>query len=384
MTVTYDVIITPPSNAFSASTYHGSLLGQGAPVTYTAEPRTITTTGSVPPAVTYRVEVSSQNVEQLQTTTLSADITFPLSPGPNLSTVIPVELTVSSASTSTLTSSTTPTTVLSSATSTIAISSSSTSGLDHTSIAGISSYPASRPTSFSPFPNTSTTSGGTSITTEYPVSGTGSSSSSTAVGTQQVAGSNVAELAGVAIGCLIGGALIASLVFFLLSRRRRSRHDRKSSSSERELSPLNGHGEAIYLAGGYEKAWEKQLPSNKSDIATSHMVRSTLDQIEVFVDTFYQDTHGLDLSIEAQSELEDLDSSHLPASILTLISQAKRPSLLIKHCLINFILSRIIPGGTRVATSFLPKEFASMEPSSQTHAGLGMSISYQARNQALT
>jgi hypothetical protein len=170
----------------------------------------------------------------------------------------------------------------------------------------------------------------------------------------------VGHLVGTAVGCLIGGALLATAAL-LLFMRRRSRNRNGLSEPVREMSALNGHGKTVYVAGS--KAWECHLPQSESDGTIRNMADRTLDQIEMHVENFYKDAANVHLSSEVQSKITELDSRHLQGPLLSLLSQSSRPTVLIKHCIANLVISRI-DAGEVTSHSFLPKGFSSLGHSS--------------------
>ena len=88
------------------------------------------------------------------------------------------------------------------------------------------------------------------------------------------------------------------------------------------------------------------------------------------VQNFYTHRDCGMLSLSAESEIREFDSSHLPGSILSLIQNSRKPSYLIQHCIANLILSRIGLDNA-LGDSFLPNSMTALEPSSaaQTKPG---------------
>lgn len=175
------------------------------------------------------------------------------------------------------------------------------------------------------------------------------------------------HLVGTAVGCLIGGALLATVALFLFMRRR-WRNGNDLSEPVREKSALNGHGGAVYVAGS--RAWECHLPQSESDGTIRAMAERTLDQIEMHVENFYKDAANVHLGPEVQSKITELDSRHLPSPVLSLLPQSNRPTVLIKHCIGNLVISRIA-AAEATAHSFLPKDFHSPKSSSTVQSKPG-------------
>lgn len=129
----------------------------------------------------------------------------------------------------------------------------------------------------------------------------------------------------------------------------------------REKSALSGHGRAVQVAGS--KAWEGHLPQSESDGTIRAMAERTLDQIEMHVENFYKDAANVHLGPDVQSKITELDSRHLSGPILSLLPQSKRPTVLIKHCIGNLVISKIA-AAEATTHSFLPKDFHGFESSS--------------------
>ncbi|OQV00390.1 hypothetical protein CLAIMM_05891 [Cladophialophora immunda] len=182
-------------------------------------------------------------------------------------------------------------------------------------------------------------------------------------------GYSTADLAGAAVGCGIGGAVLVGLAAFLFYRRRK----RKASgilpgagsaarSGKRHPDPSPSNEDVVVVE---TRAWEKHLPQSESDQAVRNMASRTLDQIEMHVENFYRDATNVSISHTAASEMRDLDCSHLPDSASNLIRTSRRPTSLIKHCIANLILSRI--DFTKNSNdSFLPRDMMMLQSSLKT------------------
>jgi hypothetical protein len=188
------------------------------------------------------------------------------------------------------------------------------------------------------------------------------SSFPTATSQPEHVGYGVGELVGAAMGCLVGGVLIATAALCLLMRRK-VRKRNGASGPDREKLPLRGDDRAVYIAGS--KGWESHLPQSESDGTIRNMANRTLDQIEMYVENFYKDTINVNLSPEVQSKITELDSRHLPGPIRSLLPQSSRPTVLIKHSIANLVVSSIA-AGEATNGSFLPKDFSSLQLSSTT------------------
>ncbi|EXJ73470.1 uncharacterized protein A1O5_03231 [Cladophialophora psammophila CBS 110553] len=227
----------------------------------------------------------------------------------------------------------------------------------------ISQQPSASPTpslsslSLSTSPASFATSLGSSSSATSPVSAQPTQTKSPIVSK----GYSTADLAGAAVGCGIGGALLVGVAAFLMYRRRNRRNLGTSRRSEKGGSDPVGSNEDVVVAE--TRAWERHLPQSESDQAVRSMASRTLDQIEMHVENFYQDATNVSISRAAESEMRNLDSSHLPDSVSNLIRTSRRPTCLIKHCIANLILSRIdFEKGS--GDSFLPGSMIALEPSS--------------------
>ena len=112
---------------------------------------------------------------------------------------------------------------------------------------------------------------------------------------------------------------------------------------------------APLLGGGAVGGWEQHLPQPESDNTMRSNVKALLDHIEVHVENFYRNA-VVPISPELQTELMKVHSSYLPDSVVSLLSQTKTPTLLIKHCLAYLIISRIT-ADSDTSASFLPADF---------------------------
>jgi hypothetical protein len=174
------------------------------------------------------------------------------------------------------------------------------------------------------------------------------------------------EIAGAAVGCLIGGALIAGLVVWLFMSSRHKRHRSRGGFVKDRKSPSNANREkslptAPLLAGaaaGAGAGWEQHLPQSESDGTIRTSVKALFDQIELHVENFYRNA-AVSISSGIQAELMKVDSSYLPDSVAGLLPQTKTPTMLIKHCLAHLIVSRITPDSD-TSVSFLPADFVAL------------------------
>lgn len=175
-----------------------------------------------------------------------------------------------------------------------------------------------------------------------------------------------ADLVGAAVGCLIGGALVAGLLvwLFLSSRHKRQRFqdgptkDQQSSSNGNHEKSLPIAPLLAAKAAGAGVGWEQHLPQSESDSTIRMSVKALFDQIELHVENFYRDA-SVSINSGMQSELMKVDSNHLPGPVVRLLPETKTPTLLIKHCLAHLIVSRIT-ADTDTPASFLPADFVAL------------------------
>ena len=177
------------------------------------------------------------------------------------------------------------------------------------------------------------------------------------------ASSNAGYIAGAAVGCFIGGALIAGLlVWFLMSSRHKKRKSRggfaEHRPNSRNITQEKFLPTAPLLGEGVTGGWEQHLPQSESDGTMRSSVKALFDQIELHVENFYRNA-AVSISPEMQRELMKVDSSYLPDSAVGLLSQTRTPTMLIKHCLAHLIISRIT-ADSDAPTSFLPADFVAL------------------------
>ena len=112
------------------------------------------------------------------------------------------------------------------------------------------------------------------------------------------------------------------------------------------------------LAGTTAPGWEQHLPQSESDGTMHKRVMALFVQIEIYAENFYRNA-VVPISPELQTELMKVHSSYLPHSVVSLLSQTKTPTLLIKHCLAYLIVSRIT-ADSDAPSSFLPADFVAL------------------------
>jgi hypothetical protein len=112
------------------------------------------------------------------------------------------------------------------------------------------------------------------------------------------------------------------------------------------------------LGGTTAPGWDQHLPQSESDSTIRKSVTALFDQIELYVEYFYRNA-VVHISPELQTELMNVHSSCQPDSVVSLLSQTKTHTLLIKHCLAYLIVSRITADSDAPA-SFLPADFVAL------------------------
>lgn len=207
--------------------------------------------------------------------------------------------------------------------------------------------------------------------TETPLSsatGTGTSSSQTtgtssSQNTSDAAGSppsasktySSGELTGAAVGCLIAGLLIASLLA-LLCLKHRTRNQKGLYTSESDFRSSEADGESSKVATGSLANWQKHLPQPESDQTISRLANRTLDDIELFVENFYADRPMTQAGEAVISDMSLFSSPYLGRPLIDIIQTSNYPTVLLKHCIAYYLLQKIDPTRNN-SSSLLPREF---------------------------
>ena len=177
-------------------------------------------------------------------------------------------------------------------------------------------------------------------------------------------------VAGIVIGIALGLSLLTFLVtFFIMRRQRLTKGDRRHRSTKegggfelnktRGQDPMTTSGTpSTTVAPTASGTYEAHLPQSADDRTIQQEVRATLDQIELHVENFYRNTSSSS-SRPDSANLAVFNSPYLPASLASLLPQAKNRVNLMKHALMQSATSSISPsaGPTR---SFLPTEYTSL------------------------
>ena len=232
-------------------------------------------------------------------------------------------------------------------------------------LASITSAPAT--------PTTISTTTSAFNSTSGPLNGTTTSSGATGPTAthKAVPQKDTGAIVGAAVGCLIGGALIAGLLTWLIMSSRQKKKHRSSGgfSSERHRSSRANNEKALpsapLLGGGAVGNWEKHLDQPESDNTIARSVKGLFDHIEVHVENYYRDAQ-VKITPELQNALMKVEGSKdLPDSVAGLLPNAQRPTMLIKHCIAHSIIEHI-DSESDISDSFLPTDFIALPQALRT------------------
>ncbi|PSN75305.1 hypothetical protein BS50DRAFT_470740, partial [Corynespora cassiicola Philippines] len=170
-------------------------------------------------------------------------------------------------------------------------------------------------------------------------------------------------VAGVAIGCLIAGALIAGLIFWFCFRRLKKANG-ISRDQEANTIALMGQGkgaEAKNLSlesdSAMTTAMEHGVPQPLEDKAISGEISKISNSIKNHVQSFYHSgrvSPGLIDYDDLQALGRDLPISI--GTLSTLLGNSTTREMALRFCIAWVVVSRMSPGN---ATNFLPPEVAS-------------------------
>ncbi|KAG8527806.1 uncharacterized protein KY384_007960 [Bacidia gigantensis] len=167
-------------------------------------------------------------------------------------------------------------------------------------------------------------------------------------------------VAGIVIGASIGLALITFLVTFLLMRRKKTTGQSKSipapAGASRNEKGFSSHPYEVSEASS--SAIPSFLPQAADDRTVQTKAKTLLDQIELYVENFYQDSPKSGSKV-ASADLTAFNSPFLENALSTLLSQATRSTPFIKHGLAYFITTSLLPMENSDAT-LLPEEFITL------------------------
>ena len=181
-------------------------------------------------------------------------------------------------------------------------------------------------------------------------------------------------VAGAIVGVAVGIALITFLITFLFMRRKRNAAGRGHSVFE---SASEGPGyqadekptrAPMTHPDGGAADYERYLPPSADDKAVEQRTKNTLDQIELHVENYYQNTSNTSARPN-ETELASFNSPYLPESLASMLLHSRDKTTLIKHVLAYLVISRISPSA-KPGSSLLPAEFIGL-PSSAASTEFG-------------
>lgn len=173
-------------------------------------------------------------------------------------------------------------------------------------------------------------------------------------------------VAGIVIGVGIGLALISSLLTYVILRHRKN-SSKPESGDLRALRPgdemqqssqssrLDPKAPLVTQVFNNTSSFEGYLPQSADDRTLQNKVKTTLDQLELHVENFYQNGPGSG-SRNMDGAIAMFDSPSLPNQLATLLTQTANATPLIKHALAYYMVSSISLDGSTDST-LLPAEF---------------------------
>lgn len=174
-------------------------------------------------------------------------------------------------------------------------------------------------------------------------------------------------LVGAIVGVAIGIALITFLVTFFFMRRKRNAGGQgpsifESASKEpRHQTDEKANGIPMIRLNRDAAEYESYLPPSADDRAVEQRTKNTLDQIELHVENYYQNT-SKSSARPNDRELASFNSPYLPEALASMLSHSRDGTTLIKHTLAYLVISCISPSA-KPGSSLLPPEFVGL-PSS--------------------
>ncbi|KAK4693237.1 hypothetical protein P7C71_g4125, partial [Lecanoromycetidae sp. Uapishka_2] len=199
-------------------------------------------------------------------------------------------------------------------------------------------------------------------------------------------------VAGIVIAVALGLAFIACLATYLILRRKRSfgagRHDQEpredaiaaSDGTDKQSKKLEPKGPLITEASSRDGLLAGHLPQSADDKTVQNIARTTLDQIELHVENFYERVARSSIRF-ADADIAAFNSPFLSDSLGTLLTQSSNAVPLIKHALAHFITDSISLIANPNAT-LLPDEYVLL-PSTVKAASAGASPKIAERDQRI-
>lgn len=216
---------------------------------------------------------------------------------------------------------------------------------------------------------TSSTSGSVNSSSTTSSSPAGSQSKRPASTSTSKGSSDTGAIVGAAVGCLIGGALLAFLAawFFFKRRNKRDQLNRQSSSyrGRDHRSPARKPVPTVAAAGIHEKSsstsgdsgssWQAYLPQSVDDQTIRRDIKTLFDQIDLHVDNYYTKAN-VRIDSGTSRALSEYNDENLPDTIEALMANPQTSLPTIKHCIARMLVTRMSPGNDRA--SLLPEYLA--------------------------
>ncbi|KAI7472671.1 hypothetical protein KC357_g5676 [Hortaea werneckii] len=207
--------------------------------------------------------------------------------------------------------------------------------------------------------------------TAAPIAATSVSGSSTTVNADQQtlsatpSSTNKAHDRGVSTGALAGGiigaalaaALVTGLVTFWYMRKNAYRTSRASRHSDRHRRLYKDDKHAGLGAGRARRmeltsdasmsraSWEQYLPQSLDDHTIQNSIKGLFDQIQLHVENFYFNPHDpIKIPPEGHQRLSQLQTPHLPGTLVDCMMSSRSVLPMIKHCLAYQVAQGMMAG----------------------------------------
>ena len=168
-------------------------------------------------------------------------------------------------------------------------------------------------------------------------------------------------VAGIVIGVALGLALVTFLATFMYIRRRSDSATKGKRGAldtgvvGQRYQDSESKGPSVTETPSGSASIDSFLPQSADDKTIHTNVKTTLDQIELHVENFYQNAASSSTKF-ADAELAIFNSPYLPKSLAALLPQTNNQVPLIKHALAYFATSCISTTASP-DWSLLPKAF---------------------------
>ena len=162
-------------------------------------------------------------------------------------------------------------------------------------------------------------------------------------------------VAGTVVGAALSLAVITFLATFAIVHRQRQSKSRKRSRFSEDGREVALDPPRQQVSTGVSRTYDSHLPQPADDRTIQQKVRSTMDQIELHVESFYHNSSSPAPGPDNR-ELAVFDSPYLSASLASLLPQSRNKLNIMKHALLQSITSALSP--TAHATrSLIPTEY---------------------------